>query len=505
MNAPGTPPLPVPADVRALVPSWFAPVVVRAGDPASVDALAVGVTADGDLPADLGADRIALGRAGFAPRVGTALAVPRADGPAVVALGLGEQDLLTATEVRDAAAAFARAVPRDGRLAVRVPHGPRVTADAAAAAVVEGVLLARHRFDLRSVPRADDPVPVVELVLVAPDGEAEAVAAGLTRGLVTARAALLSRDLAAAPASLATAEAIARVAVELGAEVGVEVEVVDKAGLVELGCGGLLGVNRGSVREPRLVRLRYTPDGAPTGHLGLVGKGITYDAGGISLKPSDESHSQMKNDMTGAGAILAGVLALPALGATAQVTAWLCLTDNMPSGSAMQLGDVLTTRGGTTVEVVNTDAEGRLVMADALVLAVEAQVDAVVDVATLTGATLRTLGTEVAGVLGNDPALIARVEAAGALADEPVWELPLIRAYRRQLDSPIADLKNLGGVNAGAITAALFLEHFVAGTPWVHLDIAGTAQAPADASWVSAGPTGFGARLVAELAVAYRA
>ncbi|HEY0189258.1 MAG TPA: M17 family peptidase N-terminal domain-containing protein [Cellulomonas sp.] len=504
MNAPSTPPLPVPADVRALVPSWFAPVTVRVGDPAGVDALGVGVGADGDLPADLGADRVALSRAGFAPQVGAALAVPRAAGPAVVALGLGESGQLTAAEVRDAAAAFARAVPRDGRLAVLVPSGPRVTVEQAAAAVVEGVLLARHRFDLRSVPRADDPAAVVELVLVAPAEQQAAVADGLTRGLTSARAGLLSRDLAAAPASMATAEGIARVAEELGAEVGLEVEVLDKVALVALGCGGLLGVNRGSSREPRLVRLRYTPAGTPTGHLGLVGKGITYDAGGISLKPSDESHSQMKNDMTGAGAILAALLALPATGATAQVTAWLSLTDNMPSGSAMQLGDVLTMRGGTTVEVVNTDAEGRLVMADALVLAVEAEVDALVDVATLTGATLRTLGTEVAGVLGNDPALLALVTAAGAAADEPVWELPLIRSYRGQLSSPIADLKNLGGPNAGAITAALFLEHFVAGTPWAHLDIAGTAQAPADSAWVSAGPTGFGARLVLELATTFR-
>jgi leucyl aminopeptidase len=302
-----------------------------------------------------------------------------------------------------------------------------------------------------------------------------------------------------------TAEAMADVAVQVGGQVGLEVEVTDRAGLVALGCGGLLGVNRGSVNEPRMVRMTYTPPGEPTGHLGLVGKGIMYDAGGISLKPSDESHSQMKNDMTGAGAILAAMVALPALGCPARVTGWLMCTDNMPSGSAMQLGDVLTTRGGTTVEVLNSDAEGRLVMSDALVLAVEAGVDAIVDIATLTGACLRTFGTEVAGVMGNSRAVVAAVEAAGERADEPVWELPLIASYAAQLDSPIADMTNMGGANAGSITAALFLQHFVAGTPWAHVDIASTAQAPAATSWVNRGPTGFGARLLAELAVAFQA
>jgi leucyl aminopeptidase len=483
-------PLPVPADVSRLAPSWFAPVDVHVGTAAGSDALALGVLDDGHLPPELGADTAALARAGFTARLGTVLAVPRADGPALVALGLGAPTDLSAAGVRTAAAAFARVVPDDGRVA--------------AAAVVEGVLLARHRFDLRSGPREGEAVPVTELVLVPAAGTcADEIAAGAARGLLTARAGLVSRDLATAPASLATAEAIAQVAVELGGSVGLTVEVVDRAGLVALGCGGVLGVNRGSVREPRLVRMSYVPAGEPAGHLGLVGKGITYDSGGINLKPSDASHSQMKNDMTGAGAILAAMLVLPALDAPSRVTAWLPLTDNMPSGSAMQLGDVLTTRDGTTVEVVNTDAEGRLVMADALALAVEAGVDAVVDVATLTGACLRTFGTAVAGVMGNDATLVDRLRAAGTLADEPVWELPLIRRYRSQLDSPIADLKNLGGPDAGAITAGLFLECFVRGTPWAHVDIAGTAQVATTSGWVGAGPTGFGARLVVELATAF--
>lgn len=498
-----TPPLPAAAPVERLVPSWFASIEVGVGDGASADAIGLPVAQGEPVPADLDTDLDALARAGFTPTVGSALPEPRRDGPALVAVGVGELGELTATSVRDAAAAFARSVPRDAALAMHVPTADGVTAQSAAAAIVEGVLLSRHRFDLRSQAQPKDPVALTALTLIAPEGASDAVADGAARGHTLARAALVSRDLATCPGSLLSADAMARVAAELGSAVGLSVEVTDLDGLVELGCGGLLGVNRGSEQPPRMITMRYTPEGEAAGHLGLVGKGITYDSGGISLKPGDESHSQMKNDMTGAGAILAAMLAQPALGVRAQVSAWLMCTDNMPSGSAMQLGDVLTTRGGTTVEVLNTDAEGRLVMSDGLVLAVEAGCDAIVDIATLTGACLRTFGTEVAGVMGNDPGVVDAVRAAGDAADEPVWELPLIRSYRRQLDSDVADIKNIGGPNAGAITAALFLEHFVAGKPWAHIDIAGTAQAGAVDAWTNAGPTGFGARLLCELATSF--
>jgi leucyl aminopeptidase len=271
---------------------------------------------------------------------------------------------------------------------------------------------------------------------------------------------------------------------------------------VGLGCGGLLAVNQGSVEPPLMIKLRYRP-AQPHGRLALVGKGVMYDSGGLSLKPSDPVHAQMKNDMSGAGAVLAAFSALGALGCRAEVTGWLMCTDNMPSGTAMALGDVITIRGGTTVEVINTDAEGRLVMADALVLATEERPDAIVDIATLTGACMRALGIEVAGVLGNDQALVDRVIAAGEAADEPVWQLPLRARYRRQLESGTADLRNLGGENAGTITAALFLAEFVGDVPWAHVDIAGTAQGAAPESWRTDGGTGFGARLLAELAAGF--
>jgi leucyl aminopeptidase len=296
---------------------------------------------------------------------------------------------------------------------------------------------------------------------------------------------------------------MAEAAIEVGARTGLEVEVFDRDALVALGCGGLLGVNKGSIEPPRMIRLRYRPAGEPRGRLTLVGKGIMYDSGGISLKPSDASHSTMKNDMSGAASVLAAMSALRDLGCESAVTGYLMCTDNMPSGSAMQLGDVLTMRGGTTVEVLNTDAEGRLVMADALVLAREEPVDAIVDIATLTGACLRTLGTEVAGVLGNSQPLVEQVKAAAETTDEPVWQLPLDHRHRSQLDSEIADLTNMGGINAGSITAALFLEEFVGSVPWAHIDIAGTAQSDAASGWTNKGATGFGTRLLIDLCLGF--
>lgn len=229
-----------------------------------------------------------------------------------------------------------------------------------------------------------------------------------------------------------------------------------------------------------------------------------YDSGGISLKPSDAVHATMKNDMSGAGAILAAMTALPALACPTAVTAYLMCTDNMPSGTATKLGDVLSIRGGTTVEVLNTDAEGRLVMADALVLATEEPTDAIVDIATLTGACLRALGAEIAGVFGNDQPLVTQVLAAARDTGEPAWQLPLARRYRAELDSDVADIKNMGGPNGAAIHAALFLEDFVAGVPWAHIDIAGPAQNDKAASWRPRGCTGFGARLLTELALNFR-
>jgi leucyl aminopeptidase len=297
---------------------------------------------------------------------------------------------------------------------------------------------------------------------------------------------------------------MADLAVELGPAAGLTVEIADRDELIALGCGGIVAVNGGSDEPPRMITMAYRPDGA-TAHLALVGKGIMYDSGGISLKPGDAVHATMKNDMSGAADVFAAMLHLRDAGCPVAVTAWLMCTDNMPSGTAAKLGDVMTVRGGTTVEIINTDAEGRLVMADALVLAAEQAPDAIVDIATLTGACMRALGEQVAGVMGNDVALVDQIRHAGGVTDEPVWELPLEARYRRQLDSDVADIRNLGGVNAGAITAALFLAEFVGDRPWAHIDIAGTAQSDLSAPWRPLGCTGFGARLLLQLATSFTA
>lgn len=489
------------------VPSARSPIsvsVVSTLPPiADAAALAVPVIEGAEPPGDLGTDAAHLAVAGFTAKSGQTLVIPGADGRALVALGVGDVDTVDLTRIRDLAAEFALAVPQHKTLAVELPERDlAISAGDFAQVVVEGVLLARWRY---FVGKGGDEPTLTALTIVAPDAVADDVRAGVARGEAIARAAGISRDLSNCPATTLSAEKMGEVALELGPLAGVEVEVFGEEQLIEMGCGGILGVNLGSEDEPRLIKMTYTPapeltGGAPTGHLGLVGKGIMYDSGGISLKPSDESHAQMKNDMTGSAAILGAMTALQALGCTTKVTAFLCCTDNMPSGSAMKLGDVLRMRNGTTVEVINTDAEGRLVMADGLCLAVEDGVDAVVDIATLTGACLRTFGVDIAGVMGNNKALIGLISEAGATADEPVWELPLHRPYRAQLNSGIADMTNLGGANAGSITAGLFLEEFVDGTPWAHVDIASTAQQPVQRAWRNKGASGFGAKLLIELA-----
>jgi leucyl aminopeptidase len=496
-------PTPTAGDVDP-VPSLGSTVVIDVAEvlpPISeAAALAVPVLEGGGPPADLGTDAEHLAAVGFTGAPGTSVVIPGADGRALVALGVGDNETVDATRVRDLAAAFALAVPQHTTLAVELADQElSVSPGEFAQAVVEGVLLARWRF---FVGAGGDEATLTRLTIVAPADHVDAVREGVERGRVTARAAAISRDLSNCPASTLSAERMGEVAQQVAFLADLEVELFDRQQLHEMGCGGILGVNRGSVEEPRLIKVSYRPD-SPTGSLGLVGKGIMYDSGGISLKPSDEAHAQMKNDMTGAAAILGAMTALRDLRCTTAVTAYLCCTDNMPSGSAMKLGDILRMRNGTTVEVLNTDAEGRLVMADGLCLAVEDGVDAVVDVATLTGAALRTFGVDLAAVMGNDSGLVDQLKRAGAVTDEPVWELPLHQPYREQLTSSIADMTNMGGVNAGSITAALFLEEFVDGIPWAHIDIAGTAQQPAVRTWRNKGASGFGALLLVELATRF--
>jgi leucyl aminopeptidase len=471
--------------------------------PDGAQAVAIPVAADGTGAEALGLDRASLAAVGFDGRPGQTHALAGGDGPLRVAVGVGDPAAVDAAAIRDAAAAFALGTRRQARLAARIPSLDHVDPATAAQVIVEGILLARYAYEpLKSSPGS---TRVERIALVAGASDRDAVERGARRGRLLASAAMLARDLANTPPAHLTATALADVAESVGRARGLEVEVFDQAALTRLGCGGILGVNGGSAEEARLIKLSYLPrqGGADADHLALVAKGIMYDSGGISLKPSDAVHATMKNDMSGAAAVIGAMSVLRDLGCTSRVTGWLACTDNMPSGTALKLGDVITIHGGTTVEVMNTDAEGRLVMADALVMAAAETPDAIIDIATLTGATMRALGTWIAGVMGNDESLAGQVAAASDRTDERTWPFPLERRYRRELDSDIADLKNMGGANAGQITAALFLDEFVAGRPWVHIDIAGVAQADPAESWRPKGCTGYGARLLTELALEF--
>ncbi len=495
---------------RRLIPADFTPVPslthgtvieVTTTPSAGLEAIGFAVGTDSVVPSELGVTSEALRGAGFTGALGQTLLLPQPSGPVYIAFGVGDAASQTTTALRDAAAGLARAAHRYGKIGISIGDAFALESSIVGQLITEGVLLARYRFT--ELQPSNKNIPVTALDIIAPAQYLEAVTAGVRTGEITSKATNLARDLANNPPGHLTATRMGEVAVDLAADHGLVVETFDKKQLIELGCGGLLGVNAGSAEEPRMIKLTYTPSGTPTAHLALVGKGIMYDAGGISLKPSDAMHLLMKMDMAGASAILGAMTALKDLGATAKVTAWLMCTDNMPSGTAMGLGDVLTIRGGTTVEIKNTDAEGRLVMADALVLATEENPDAIVDVATLTGSALQTLGTRVAAVFGNDQGLVDQAIAASIETDEPIWQLPLEHRYRPQLDSALADMSNMGGPFNVAITAALFLNEFVADIPWAHLDIAGTMQSDRDDSWRSAGATGFATRLLIDLVLNY--
>jgi len=496
---------PLPSRARSAAST----IDVAASAPDDTQAIGIPVATGGDVPPAIGVDRALLLESGFTGALGQTLALPRGARPVVIAVGIGEPGALDATGLRDAAAAFARAAARDGRLATTLGDIADVDPETAGQAIVEGVLLARYRY--RAFVDRPSEAALTALTLVTAGGRAARLEAGVARGRITAEAVQIARDLANTPATHLTATRMAEMALVLGPPAGLGVEVFDKDALVALGCGGLLGVNMGSDEPPRMIKLTYSPAGAdgaeaaPTGRLALVGKGIMYDASGISLKPSDAMHAAMKQDMSGAAAVLGSMLTLRDLGCTTAVTGYLMCTDNMPSGKAMRLGDVLTIRGGMTVEVFNTDAEGRLVMADALVLATELDPppDAIVTIATLTGAALRTFGTALAATLGNHPDLVDQLKAAGSRTDEPVWELPLVKRYRGKLDSAIADIKNLGGENAGTITAGLFLEEFTGDIPFGHLDICGPMMTDTDDGWRSIGATAFGTRLLSDLAMEF--
>jgi len=452
--------------------------------------LAIGLVEDGTLPGWLIAANGAKGAEGEFRR----LSLLRPDGaPPTLVVGLGKRDELDAEKLRVAAALAAKEAKRlrAASLAWALPE-----ADAAVAveALVSGTILAAYRFDRFRKADADDSGQLQQLTVTAPEelgGAAEAAR-------VAAEAQNRARDLQSTPANFATPTFLAERAEEIAAVGPVSAEILGPSEIAAKQMGGLLAVSQGGPEEPRMIVLRYAGGGSgPT--LGLVGKGVTFDTGGISLKPG-AGMAEMKMDMSGAAAVLEAVAAIAELELPIDLVAVIPSTENMPSGTAIKPGDVITQYNGKTVEVNNTDAEGRLILADALAYAVELGAERLVDLATLTGAVTIALGSTYAAVIANDDALADQVIRAGQDSGELTWRLPLHPEYKELMKGTVADLSNLASQRkAGTITAASFLEEFVDDTPWAHVDIAGVAW-DVGREYVGKDANGFGVRLLVELA-----
>jgi leucyl aminopeptidase len=458
---------------------------------ARADLLVVGLVAGGELPAGV-AD--AAG-AEAAKSEFKKLSLLRPEGfPPVLAVGLGKGDELGAEKLRVAAALAAKEAGRLEATSVAwvLPGG--IDHEVAGDALVTGTVLAAYRFDRFKSGDGDNSPRLESLTLIGPAELAETVAGAH----LAAEAQNRARDLQSTPANFATPTFLAARAEELAAgSDALSLEVFGRAELEEKGMGGLVAVGQGSAEEPKLIVLRYAGGSAPT--IAFVGKGVTFDTGGISLKPG-AGMQEMKMDMSGAAAVLEAVGAIAELGLPLDLLAIVPTTENMPSGTAIKPGDVITQYNGKTVEVNNTDAEGRLILADALAYAVEQGAQRIVDLATLTGAVEVALGSTYAGLISNDDELAAEVSRAGEETGELVWRLPLHPEYKELMKGTVADLSNLAKARkAGTITAASFLEEFVGETPWAHLDIAGTSW-DVGREYVGNDASGFGVRLLIELA-----
>jgi leucyl aminopeptidase len=371
------------------------------------------------------------------------------------------------------------------RVAVALPE--RGDPTAVASALVEGLVVGTRGPDLRKTEPARHSFEAIDLCVPPDHPGAGDLASAVARGVVVGESVNLARDLANTPPADKPPTRLAARAREVAIASGLSIDVWDAARIAGERFGGLTGVSAGSDEPPAFVVLELRNGDGPT--LALVGKGVTFDSGGLSIKPS-ASMEDMKSDMTGAAVVLATLSAAARLNLPVNLRGYLALTENMTGGKAMKLGDVLTMRNGKTVEVLNTDAEGRLILADALSYAVEAKPDRVLDLATLTGACMVALGTKVAGLFSNDDGFAQVVLEACRKTGERAWRMPLDDDYKEGLKSQVADLKNVGGKWGGAVTAAKFLQQFVGETPWVHLDIAGPSWADSDAPTRDAGGTG---------------
>ncbi|MBI1349835.1 MAG: leucyl aminopeptidase [Actinomycetales bacterium] len=441
---------------------------------------------------------VAMGAKGT---VGEVTRIPGVTGiaaPLVVGLGLGDESKQADAEaLRRAVGDAVRSLAGTRRVALALP----LADDDALLTVAIAAQLAAYDFvAFRQDSKKDRKAPVHSLTVLlaeAPTAEQKKAVKDVT---AVAQAVNLTRDLVNTPPNALPPAALANAAAAAVEGLPVEVTIWDELDLVREECGGILAVGQGSTNPPRLTRLAYSPEGA-TAHLALVGKGITFDTGGISIKPA-ANMDEMKSDMAGAAAVIGAVSAIASLGLPVRVTGWVPSAENMPSGTAQRPGDVIRIRGGKTVEVLNTDAEGRLILADAIVMAAEEKPDLIIDIATLTGAAIIALGARTAGVMSNDDDARASVVAAAGLAGETVWPMPLPDDLRPALDSGTADIANIGDRKGGMLSAGVFLREFVpAGQPWVHIDIAGPSFNDGSAyGYTPKGGTGSGVRTFVQVA-----
>jgi leucyl aminopeptidase len=479
-------------------------IVTKKLEEVAADALVVGLYAEEKkLPEGLarldraagGQVKAALDAEKFKAKAGQVAHV-HALGRRVVVAGLGPRAETTAEVVRRAAAAgLRRARDLGARIVAAELLGDRVPVRQRAQAVVEGALLGTYSFERYKKEKADR---VVEELRIA-DGDGRRgrdVAEGVRRGEAFARATAFARDLINAPANELSPTDLARAATQLAKDKRLAVHVYDRAECRRLGMGAFLGVAAGSAEPPRFIHLTYAPSGRKRRRVALIGKGVTFDSGGLDLKTS-EGMLRMKYDMAGAAAVLGIMGAVADLKLPVEVHGLVAATENMPSGTATRPGDILRAMNGTTIEIGNTDAEGRLTLADALCYAAaRVKPDEVVDMATLTGACVVALGPLCAGLMANDPALAKRLLAAAEDAGEHLWQLPLIDEYREHLKSDVADLNNVGPRGGGAITAGLFLKEFAGDMAWAHLDIAGPAFTEKDLPLAPKGATGAAVRTI---------
>ncbi|MDA2978626.1 MAG: leucyl aminopeptidase [Actinomycetota bacterium] len=441
------------------------------------------------LAPDLDAYERLLDAREFSGKVGQTLFVQTPDGVAPETLLVGLGDDVDAESLRRAAGGAVRSLHGYASVGTTLHL---VDIEDSGGAVAMGMWLGSYSFDeYKSEPK---PVALSSVFLVG----GEDSAADVARAKVITDAIVLARDLVNRPALDKSPSMIADIAV--GVAHNVSVKVYDETEIEEAGFGGLVGVNRGSDRPARMVVMRYEPEGASK-TLALVGKGIVFDSGGLSIKPAAGMET-MKTDMAGAAAVIGAVQAIAGLGFLVNVVGIAPLTENMTGGGAQRPGDVMTAYNGKTIEVLNTDAEGRLVLADGLALAAEMEPDLIIDIATLTGAAKVSLGPLIGCLFSNDDDAAATVEAASKAAGEKLWRMPLEKEYASMVESDIADMKNIGGRWGGAITAGLILSEFVGEIPWVHLDVAGPARADKTEHYVAKGGSGFGVRTLVAVAEA---